>query len=315
MIMCKNPSCKKEAKKEYCSISCVNKHLNAIKSTERAAKRKLELETFTVICKNCDKEFNIQERKSLHPIKDRYFCSKTCSSKREGCHNSFKVTEKANNCSFCEKTFKNKGGLSCHSPYCKLNPERVKRETSPNSHAPKGSIPWNKGLTRKDDPRIKSAWNKGTKGISKGRATTEEKETLRKLRISEKAKLNNGGYRQGSGRGKKGWFRGIFCDSSWELAYVMYHTDNNIPIKRCKEKRKYEIDGLSKTYLPDFVVNDSEIVEIKGYVTKSWIVKYSQNKDVKVLYENDIVPFLDYAKEKYGENFVDLYEKPKKDVV
>jgi len=50
-------------------------------------------------------------------------------------------------------------------------------------------------------------------------------------------------------------------------------------------------------------------------VTKSWIVKYSQNKDVKVLYENDIVPFLNYAKEKYGDNFVDFYEKSKKDVV
>lgn len=43
-----------------------------------------------------------------------------------------------------------------------------------------------------------------------------------------------GGYRKGSGVGKSGWYNGIYCDSSWELAYVIYHIDNNLPIIRNK---------------------------------------------------------------------------------
>lgn len=211
-------------------------------------------------------------------------------------------------CSFCEKVIKNKGALSCHEPYCKLNPDRIKRKVSPDAHAPKGIIPWSKGLTKKEDSRICSAWNKGLKGSTSGKASTEEKEILRKLKISEKAKLNNGGYRQGSGRGKKGWYKGIFCDSSWELAFLVYHVDMNIPIERCKEQRIYTFNGKSKKYYPDFLVNSSQIFEIKGYVTKEWLAKFSENKDIFVLYEDDMKKYIDYAIEKHGKDYIKLYE-------
>ena len=50
-----------------------------------------------------------------------------------------------------------------------------------------------------------------------GCASTQEKEALRRKRISESMKANPkaGGKRTGSGRGKKGWFNGIFCDSTY----------------------------------------------------------------------------------------------------
>ena len=107
-------------------------------------------------------------------------------------------------CNFCIREFKNAGGLATHQPFCKENPARIQRLKSHNAHSKKGSIPWNKGL--KGDLRCKKSAEciAKLKEKASGRAATPEAEQIRKNKIKEKAKLNNGGYRQGSGRGKKG---------------------------------------------------------------------------------------------------------------
>lgn len=121
---------------------------------------------------------------------------------------------------------------------------------------------------------------------------------------------HTGGYRNGSGRGKSGWYKGIKCDSSWELAFVIYHLDKNMKIERCKEVRKYTYKNKEHEYHPDFVTNEG-IVEIKGYKTEQWLAKEEQNQDVKVLYKKDIKPYIDYVIEKYGVNFIELYDNSK----
>lgn len=69
--------------------------------------------------------------------------------------------------------------------------------------------------------------------------------------------------------GKRGLYKGIQCDSGWELAFVIYCVDNNIDIKRCKKYFTYFTnDGIEHRYYPDFIINDSTIVEIKGYYDK-----------------------------------------------
>lgn len=95
---------------------------------------------------------------------------------------------------------------------------------------------------------------------------------------------HTGGKRHGSGRGKKGWYKGIFCDSSWELAFVIYYLDYNMHIERCTENRKYIWKGEEHIYIPDFITDDG-IVEIKGYNTDQWQAKTLQNPDVRVLYK------------------------------
>ena len=118
---------------------------------------------------------------------------------------------------------------------------------------------------------------------------------------------HTGGYRKGSGIGKSGWYKGIYCDSSWELAFVIYHLENNLSITRCKERRNYIYEGENHFYYPDFITSDG-IIEIKGYKTKQWEAKILQNPDIKVLYKKDIQKYIDYAISKYGENFTSLYE-------
>lgn len=143
-----------------------------------------------------------------------------------------------------------------------------------------------------------------------GKANDEKTELERRRKISQtmKSNPNAGGKRHGSGRGKKGWYKGIFCDSSWELAFVVYCIEHNISISRCNEKRIYTYNGQQHTYIPDFIV-EGKIVEIKGYKSQQWLVKYEQNPDIEVLYEKDMKKYIDYAINKYSKDYIFLYEK------
>ena len=133
--------------------------------------------------------------------------------------------------------------------------------------------------------------------------------------MKEKISKNGGGCRKGSGRGKKGYYKGIYCDSTYELAYLIYCLDHNIDIKRCNEVFEYEYDGKIHKYYPDFVVN-GEIIEIKGeYLPIVDIKMNAITKPSRILYYDDLKPMFDYVAEAYGKrydksgnNFYELYD-------
>ena len=210
-------------------------------------------------------------------------------------------------CKFCNThNSPNKSGLTRHEKHCYSNPNRIPQKD-----------PWNKGLglvealelgiiTKDTYDSILLGRIRGGKN-STGIGSTLEKEIERKRKISDQAKLKNGGYRQGSGRGKKGWYKGFFCDSSYELAYLIYCLDHNIDIKRNTEKRKYEYQGTIKNYIPDFIVQ-GEFVEIKGYKSDQWEAKLKSNPDIKILYGKDLKEVFEYVNKIYGKDFIRLYE-------
>jgi len=205
-------------------------------------------------------------------------------------------------CSHCSKICGNSGSLSVHTSYCKLNPTRL---VSNSLKGRKLLRPiWNKGLSSETDPRLIKMVKK-MKGKKFGGCLNHTKETKDRLSVIA-TNRGIGGYQQGSGRGKKGWYKDFFCDSSWELAYVIYSLDNAIDIKRNTEKRKYFWDGKEKNYIPDFIV-EGTITEIKGYKTEQWLAKLEANPDVKVLYKTELQPILDYVIMKYGKDFIRLY--------
>lgn len=187
--------------------------------------------------------------------------------------------QKNQKCNFCGNLFKR---VKKHVLYCKLNPDRKEQAYSWKQ----GHIPWNKGIS--------------TPGIP------HTEETKRKM--SRIAKKNgNGGYIRGSGRGKRGWYRGIWCDSSWELAYVIFCLEHDISIKRSKRRLSYTHKGQQCTYVPDFEVN-GKVVEIKGVHTKKWDAKHKANPSVTVLFESDLKEVFEYVHTKYGSDFIRLYD-------
>lgn len=122
---------------------------------------------------------------------------------------------------------------------------------------------------------------------------------------------STGGLRKGAGRGKKGWYAGYWCDSSWELAWVIYSLEHNINFKRNKKYFLYTYNNKIYKYYPDFILADGTFIEIKGYETlDKWQEKLAQfptNQKLIVYNKNTIKPYLNYVIQKYGNNFIDLY--------
>lgn len=127
-----------------------------------------------------------------------------------------------------------------------------------------------------------------------------------------------GGYRQGSGRSKSGHYKGIYCGSTYELAWIIYRLDHNLPVKRFDG---YILYNDNRKYYPDFIDGNC-IIEIKGWLSKDTkiLVQEKNNAahaigyDIKVLFKEDLQQEFSWVKEKYNtDKFYTLYDnnKPK----
>lgn len=124
-----------------------------------------------------------------------------------------------------------------------------------------------------------------------------------------------GGLRLNSGRGKSGYYKGIYCNSTYELCWVIYQIDKNIQFERFQGS----LSNDEITYYPDFLVGDNKIIEIKGFedpkiVAKKTELALSKGFQVEVLYKEDLKSVFEYVKLQYKTNkFYELYDnfKPK----
>ncbi len=162
----------------------------------------------------------------------------------------------------------------------------------------KGQIPWNKGVKWRHTE---------TSCLHCGKIIKHWLSTPKKYHSDCWLKVS-GGYRKGSGIGKKGWYKGFWCDSSYELAWVIYHIDHEIPFARNTKKYQYEWEGKIKNYIPDFICN-GELIEIKGYVNEQTKAKIKSIDNLKVLFKKDLKKEFDYVESTYGKNFTELYSK------
>ena len=222
------------------------------------------------------------------------------------------------NCQYCQKECKNKNSLTNHQRLCKQNPSRDTPVWLGKKRPDRTGVPsWSKGLTKANDPRI-LAHSEAVKARYKNneltphqRGVSRTAEEKAKISITMKANPNAGGLRKGSGRGKKGWYKGFFCDSTYELVYVIYNLDHNIKFTRCSRTYFYNLDGTAHKYYPDFELEDGSIVEIKGYHTATVDLKLSSVTDrpIQVFYEKDLKYAFDWVKEHYEyKDLSDLYE-------
>ncbi len=127
-----------------------------------------------------------------------------------------------------------------------------------------------------------------------------------------------GGFRERSSNGKRGWYKGIYCASTYELAFVIYCLDHNISIRRNKKYYWYEYEGQRHKYYPDWIVNEDHIVETKNFITELVKVKAAAVDDmpIEILDTEKMQPYFKYVATTYGKtysrngnNFYELYEK------
>lgn len=144
-------------------------------------------------------------------------------------------------------------------------------------------------------------------GKGLGRHLTDET----KKKISDGVKGKTGGYRQNAIKNhRSGCYKGYWCDSSWELAYVIYNLEHDIKFERNTKKFNYEYEGQTKKFIPDFIIQDDTYVEIKGYhgeQSKNKIRDFKYN--IILITGKDIDIYLNYVIQKYGKDFIKLYDK------
>lgn len=112
-------------------------------------------------------------------------------------------------------------------------------------------------------------------------------------------------------------YNNVYFDSSWELAFYIYHKDNNLNIERNTQIFKYWANEKEHDYTPDFKVNE-KFIEIKG----DFLWEFDENNNsffkgkdlekekqrqkcaidnnVMILYEKDMKKYLDYCKKKFN---------------
>lgn len=274
-----------------------------------------------IICEKCGKEI------SKCNFEKHY---KACTGPKE----SYKLNHDGLICQFCGKECKNKNSLCNHERLCKENPN--KQDVNSYTHTSRWyevmhSLSTIRTKQIKNDYTCRfcdSVYNTTKSGISlhekycnmnpnrvnhpnKGISLSEES----KQRMRDNP--NTGGLRKGAGRGIKGYYKGLYCMSTWELAWVVYQLEHgNTPIQ-CKEKFSYVLNDKEHYYTPDFILNGI-YYEIKNWHRPDTDAKIKQFPTDKVLIliegqeQNSL--YLNYVINKYGEKFWEiLYENYKKE--
>ncbi len=280
-------NCSKPVKNKYCNVSCQNVHQctgrkNSQESIEkmkitRAAKWKI----FDVTCHICKTKFNIKEYLVEKPSKEKYFCTRKCACTYSSNVNKDERIRKVS------ETAKNSEKVMLAN---KISGE--KRKGFYYGGGKKKPIESSVTICLYCGDEIKHKINKKRK---------YHKECWLKC---------SGGIKQGSSRGKHGWYKGYWCDSSYELAWVIYNLEHNIKFERNHDGFEYIFEGKKRKYYPDFIV-ENEYIEIKNFrsdITDAKIKAFPEK--IKVYYKEYIKKnILPYVIEKYGKNFIELYEE------
>jgi hypothetical protein len=195
-------------------------------------------------------------------------------------------------------TFKS-SGKNCCEKSCNSCPARRSLDSSRKKginpfegrEHPRGALghrPWSAGKTKDTDPKV-AAMAEKLSVVMKGRPKTEE--TRKKL--SDALKGRSGGYRINSGQGRKGRYNGIWCDSSWELAFVLWCELHGRKVKRANEKFPYEYNGVVRNYYPDFlytnILSEWVYVEVKGYKSEQWAAKLAAFPHALLVADRDLM--------------------------
>lgn len=163
--------------------------------------------------------------------------------------------------------------------------------------------PSGKGLTAEIRYGTETAKRMAQELSVKSAARIFSKETRERLRDHALVRIEHGKM---PSRGLKGYYQGIWFDSSWELAYYLWMQEQGETPKRNTKIWFDYIDdiGIPRRTKPDFVLPNGDLVEIKGYPNKHTEAKYRATKNkVRFLFRKDLKDAIAFAQRKFGKDF------------
>lgn len=270
------------------------------------------------ICENCNKEFYLEYR-----MRGQKCCCKKCANEKSLVD---RITLEQN-CPKCGEKFEIK---ITKSEYKRNKYKKYCSRKCSNGHVVSEDLKKKISESCKNSEKVKIANSVITENRKRAFDEGRNKRRISKsndficehcgeLGIDKKGNKNrryhaecwlkiSGGLKEGSSRGKHGWYKGYWCDSSYELAFLIYCLEHNIKIERNKKYFEYSYEGKKYKFYPDFRVNDV-LTEIKNFRSELTSIKLeSVNEKIDIFYKDTIKPYLDYVKNKYGKDFIKLYE-------
>ena len=211
---------------------------------------------------------------------------------------AYRVNHEGLECQFCGKTCKNQNSLRNHERLCKYNPDKqINSFVKYNAEVSKGiRIAWNKGLTKDTDYRVANQSKTFKERFAQG---------LYERHSSPNSKTYCSRYKYGT-------YKGYYCDSSWELAFLIYHLDMNHNVQRNSESFDYiTTEGLDRKFFPDFKIEDT-FYEIKGGYDKQAECKlkaFPKDLSLEWISTKEIQFYIDYAKSRFGRDFYTIYDR------
>ena len=186
----------------------------------------------------------------------------------------------------------------------------------PHPRGMAGKVPWNRGLTweqmfgDEEARRMRGVARANARRAQEVLRASPDVEARRREKLAEEARRRGlGRYREGSGRGRKGRYRGYWCDSSYELAFVIYALDQGMAFERNWQAFPYTYEGRQRAWIPDFRLTDGTYLEIKGYASPQAEAKFAAFPHGLIVVRRENMQFVfDYVVQTYGKTFTRLYE-------
>ncbi|HEY1296357.1 MAG TPA: hypothetical protein VGJ60_25040 [Chloroflexota bacterium] len=186
----------------------------------------------------------------------------------------------------------------------------------PHPRGMAGKTPWNRGMTWAEmfgELRAEEMRQIGRANVARANEllrTSPDLEARRRKKLSTVARQRClGQYREGSGRGKKGRYKGHWCDSSYELAFVIYALDHGFWFERNWQSFSYWWGGRARSWIPDFRLKNNMYLEIKGYESPQVQAKFAAFPHGLIVVKRENMQFVfDYVIGSYGRDFTRLYE-------
>jgi len=227
---------------------------------------------YTVYCKNCGIKFYYK------PIKERKrkFCSKSCANSynSRGDKNVFARKD------VIEKIKKiNAGKKFTEEHKTKLSKARKKFIRN-------GGSVWNKGLTKEENETLMN-WSirmKEHNPMYDEDAKNKMKETI--LYLHSESLIDCSNF-------KSGYIGKLYYASSYEKKFIKECIKNNIKIERVKLENfvPYTFEGKEHKYIPDFILNDEIVIEIKPSVFIKNKINVAKFKAAYVFFKNKRMKF------------------------
>lgn len=208
-------------------------------------------------------------------------------------------------CKFCGKECKNENSQRNHERLCKENPNKQNSNFIKYNYEIRSGLrnSSNFGKTKENNEDIRRGIETRRRKYETGEIKPgflgkhHTKETREHLSTIDRKNTRKNFH--------CGWYNEIWCDSSWELAFVYYNLEHNVKIERNHESFEYIFNGKIKRYYPDFKIGD-DYIEIKGYKNEFYQEKCNQfpkDKNLIIIDKNSIKKYIDFVILKIGKEF------------